>query len=42
MLIEGDRRQPWKPHEKRETRLVFIGRDLPKDALEQGFEHCRA
>jgi G3E family GTPase len=42
MLIEGNRRQPWKPGEKRETRLVFIGRDLPRDALKHGFENCRA
>jgi G3E family GTPase len=42
MLIEGERRQAWKSGEKRETRLVFIGRDLPKDALKHGFEKCRA
>ena len=26
----------------RQTRLVFIGRDLPKDLLSQGFEACCA
>lgn len=41
MLIEGDRQRPWKPNEKRETRLVFIGRDLPRDLLKRGFEACR-
>lgn len=41
MLIEGDRQRPWKTNEKRETRLVFIGRDLPRDLLKQGFEACR-
>jgi len=42
MLIEGDRQRPWKPNEKRESRLVFIGRDLPRDILKQGFEECHA
>jgi G3E family GTPase len=40
MLIEGGHRQPWKADEKRASRLVFIGRDLPKDALKRGFEEC--
>jgi G3E family GTPase len=40
MLIEGSTRQPWKPNEKRASRLVFIGRDLPKDSLRHGFEEC--
>jgi G3E family GTPase len=42
MLIEGNRQRPWKTGEKRESRLVFIGRNLPKDLLKQGFEACRA
>jgi G3E family GTPase len=42
MLIEGDRQRLWKPNEKRESRLVFIGRGLPRDALKLGFEACRA
>jgi G3E family GTPase len=42
MLLEGDRQRPWKPGEKRESRLVFIGRNLPKDLLRQGFEACQA
>ena len=41
MLIEGDHQRPWKPGETRESRLVFIGRDLPRDMLRQGFEACR-
>jgi G3E family GTPase len=41
MLIEGDSQQPWKTGEKRQTRLVFIGRNLPKDLLRDGFERCR-
>jgi G3E family GTPase len=42
MLIEGGSQRPWKKHEARQTRLVFIGRDLPKDLLRQGFEACCA
>ncbi|QQO22670.1 GTP-binding protein [Bradyrhizobium diazoefficiens] len=42
MLIEGGSRRPWKEQEPRQTRLVFIGRDLPKDLLRQGFEACCA
>jgi G3E family GTPase len=40
MLVEGSRRQTWKADEKRVSRLVFIGRDLPKDVLKRGFEEC--
>jgi G3E family GTPase len=42
MLIEGGSRRPWRDEERRQTRLVFIGRDLPKDLLRQGFEACCA
>lgn len=41
MLIEGGHQRPWKPEEKRESRLVFIGRNLPKDLLRHKFEACR-
>jgi G3E family GTPase len=41
MLIEGGHQRPWKPDETRQTRLVFIGRDLPKDVLREGFDACR-
>jgi G3E family GTPase len=42
MLIEGGTERDWKPNEARKTRLVFIGRNLPKDAFRQTFEACRA
>ena len=32
----------WNPNEKRVSRFVFIGKDLPKDYLKQGFEYCKA
>jgi G3E family GTPase len=42
MLIEGGSQRPWKEHVARQTRLVFIGRDLPKGLLRQAFEACCA
>ena len=42
MLIEGGSQRLWREQEPRQTRLVFIGRDLPKDLLRQGFEACCA
>jgi G3E family GTPase len=42
MLIEGGSQRPWRQAERRESRLVFIGRELPRDRLKQEFEACRA
>jgi G3E family GTPase len=42
MLIEGDHQRAWKEGEKRESRLVFIGRDLDTDRLRKSFEACQA
>jgi G3E family GTPase len=42
MLLEGDHQRPWKVDEERVTRLVFIGRDLPKAAITDGFRKCLA
>lgn len=42
MLMEGDHQRPWKPDEERVSRLVFIGRDLPRDIIADGFGKCRA
>ncbi|MFC5990587.1 CobW family GTP-binding protein [Limoniibacter endophyticus] len=42
MIIEGDHQRAWKDDEKRESRLVFIGRDLPVEKLKEGFEACQA
>ncbi|WP_439271725.1 CobW family GTP-binding protein [Pseudochrobactrum sp. HB0163] len=41
MIIEGDHQRPWKADEKRESRLVFIGRNLNEQALRSGFEKCK-
>jgi len=42
MATEGDLREPWKPGENRDSRLVFIGRNLPVDELRRGFTACVA
>jgi G3E family GTPase len=42
MLIEGAPQRLWKPGEPRQSRLVFIGRDLPWDLIRHGFEACHA
>lgn len=40
MIVEGDHQRDWKADEPRESRLVFIGRDLNWDVLEQSFQAC--
>ncbi|HRK95992.1 MAG TPA: GTP-binding protein [Rhodospirillales bacterium] len=40
MLFDGDLQRPWKPDEPRDTRVVFIGRNLDEGALRRGFEAC--
>jgi len=42
MLLDGDLQRPWKPDETRESRLVFIGRNLDRGELQAGFERCVA
>ncbi|MGH6834366.1 MAG: CobW family GTP-binding protein [Methylocella sp.] len=42
MLLDGDLQREWKPQEKRVSRLVFIGRNLKKDEITQGFLGCFA
>ena len=42
MILDGDHQRPWKADEKRESRAVFIGRQLPEDKIRQGFESCVA
>lgn len=40
MMLEGDHQRKWKDGERRESRLVFIGRELPEQAIREGFESC--
>jgi G3E family GTPase len=42
MIMDGDLQRLWQAGEKRTSRLVFIGHDLPRDALEKGFRSCIA
>ncbi len=41
MIADGDFIGPWKPDEKRVSRLVFIGRNLSRPLLRRGFESCQ-
>jgi G3E family GTPase len=42
MILDGDHQRPWKDGEKRDSRMVFIGRDLPEEKIRKGFESCVA
>ena len=41
-LMGSDVGPPWAPGEKRESRMVFIGINLPRDVIVQGLEQCLA
>jgi G3E family GTPase len=42
MILDGDLSREWRPDEKRESRVVFIGRALDEGALRDGFMACAA
>ena len=42
MMLDGDVQREWKPGEKRTSRVVFIGRDLPEDRIRSEFMACVA
>jgi len=42
MLMGSDLGAAWQADEPRESKLVFIGRDMPKDILLQGLAQCVA
>jgi G3E family GTPase len=42
MILDGDHQRPWKEDEKRESRIVFIGRNLPEEKISEGFKSCIA
>ena len=42
MILDGDRQRPWRKDEKRDSRVVFIGRNLPEEKIRQGFANCIA
>ena len=42
MILDGDLQREWKPEEKRNSRIVFIGRDLKTEEIREGFLKCAA
>jgi G3E family GTPase len=42
MILDGDHQRPWKKGEKRDSRIVFIGRNLREETIRKGFESCIA
>ena len=42
MILDGDHQRPWTDGEKRDSRIVFIGRNLPGKMITEGFESCIA
>jgi G3E family GTPase len=42
MILDGDHQRPWRADEARDSRIVFIGRNLPEDKIRHGFESCIA
>jgi G3E family GTPase len=42
MILDGDHQRPWKDGETRDSRVVFIGRELPEEKIKSGFESCIA
>jgi G3E family GTPase len=42
MMLDGDSHREWKPGEKRESKVVFIGRNLEEEDIRNGFLACAA
>ena len=42
MMLDGDSQREWRPDEKRESKVVFIGRNLEEDDIRDGFLACAA
>jgi G3E family GTPase len=40
MILDGDHQRPWTTDEKRISRMIFIGRELPVDLIQKGFDGC--
>jgi G3E family GTPase len=40
MILDGDLQREWRAGEKRESKIVFIGRNLKEDDLRSGFMAC--
>src|ERR1700729_677008 len=42
MMLDGDSQREWRPDEKRDSKVVFIGRDLAEEDIRNGFLACAA
>jgi G3E family GTPase len=42
MTMGGSPGKPWGADEKRESKMVFIGRNLPKKVFVEGLAYCVA
>ena len=42
MILDGAPQRPWKAGEARDSRIVFIGRNLPEEKIREGFTGCVA
>ncbi len=42
MILDGGHQRPWNKDEKRDSRIIFIGRNLPEQTIAEGFESCVA
>jgi G3E family GTPase len=42
MILDGDHQRPWNKDERRESRIIFIGRNLPGKKIAEGFVSCIA
>ena len=42
MILDGDHQRPWREGERRQSRIVFIGRNLPEERIRAGFAACVA
>ena len=40
MILDGDLQREWRADEKRESKIVFIGRNLKEEELRSGFMAC--
>jgi G3E family GTPase len=42
MILDGDLQRDWREGEKRASKIVFIGRELPEKEIREGFLACKA
>jgi G3E family GTPase len=42
MILDGDLQRPWQDGERRESKIVFIGRHLDEKEIREGFLACAA